>query len=523
MSTSIQGNRTILVVVAVGLLLLIIISPVQVVSPTDDPRLPWPLPVVSQDEFEITWTSRETPQSQPIEDGISLVGDGIRMNVTYLGEVQSMNVTFTSSIDFCSYDQLVKPDEEYSAFSGSIDTTQFAWERIDGIKEGDLVNLRCAFSGGNNDVMAWWADTENSTWTYENNILGNSMVTAANPETTSFEPDRSRTLMVGIYNTQKQGGIYTLNVSSTTTIFETNDNSIWIDASVWGTETTTNMSVAARDNLGSLVNASRYDLHVENFFRPEVSHVEVSGNETAKMISWNLSDRNTLESHLAEVYLSADLGQTYQLLASRIAEDRFFMDFSGFTYRENYRIRIRVTDSRGLRDMGESEPFSAGDLSLSVEWNLTWNGFSDNFSVGTPFTINWTLDYYVPTSTFIAYFEIYVNGSFEAGWSDGYDGGNGQIPISYRFEGIPSGRHNITLWTALMYPYVETYSSTIVSVIDDPPTSNGTPTTTTTDRGTPGTTTPWAISPLSLAVTALGVGIMVLFGIPLYRERTRSR
>lgn len=92
MSTSIQGNS--LVTVALGLLLLaIIISPVQVVSPTDNQRSPCRPPVVSQDEFEITWASRETPQSQPIEDGISLVGDGVRVNVTYLGEVQSMNVT----------------------------------------------------------------------------------------------------------------------------------------------------------------------------------------------------------------------------------------------------------------------------------------------------------------------------------------------------------------------------------------------------------------------------------------------
>ncbi len=477
----------------------------------------------------MTWASRETPEPQLVEDGISLVGDGIRMNVTYLGEAQSMNVTFTSSIDFCSYDQLVKPNDEYSAFSGSIDTTQFAWERIEGIQMGDVVDLRCAFSGGNSDVMAWWADTENYTWTYENNIIEDSMVTAANPETATFQPDRSGTLMVGIYNTQKQGGIYTLNASSTTTFFESNDNSILINASVWGIATTTNMSVAARDNLGSMAYASRYSLYVENFFRPEVSHVEVSGNETAKMISWNLSDRNTLESHFAEVYLSADLGVTYQLLASGIAEDRFFMDFSGFSYREDYRIRIRITDSRGLRDTGESEPFSAGDLSLSVEWNLTWNGSSGNFSAGTPLTFNWTLDYYVPTSTFIAYFEIYVNGSFEAGWSDGYDGGQGQVPISYRFEGFPSGRHNITLWTALMYPYVETHSSTIVSVMASSPTSNTTltwsPTTEpgSTTRGTPRTTTPSEISPLSLAVTALGVGIMIAFGIPLYRERTRSR
>jgi hypothetical protein len=481
---------------------------------------PCSTPVPSEDLLAITWTSRAHPESQPLENGTSLIADGIKINVTYVGyaftqEVQWMNVTCSSPIDYCSHRRLMKPAEEYSAFSGTIEPSQFAWERIEGIREGRTVSLRCSFSGGNNDVMAWWAETDNSTWTYANNVLGNMMVTPSNPERMNFLANRSGTLVVGIYNTEKQGGFYTFNATSSVTFYRTGENNVLIDAVVWGSVTTTDIFVVGRNDMDNLFRLTVYGVGVENFFVPAVTNLEVSANETSALITWDILDRNANESHFAEISLSSDGGQTYQLLAVGIAEKHYLWDSSDFYPLDNYRIRVIVKDSRGLTGSAESGDFSTGGSgppNPPERWSLSLRGSTTTFSNDKPFTLNWTVDYAIFNTPFTANYQVFVNGSLEDGWSETYDDTFGQEIISYTFEPLARGSYVIELKASVASTAHEDYVVVPIQVIQ----STGS---TTTPETTPPGNPLLAMSPLSVIVTAAGIGIMILFGIPVYRER----
>jgi hypothetical protein len=116
-----------------------------------------------------------------LNDHETATGDHVIVNATYPEfnlpnmpefEVDSMTISFLSGVYFVDTKPLVIPDGSYDPFNGIIQLDQFGWNVVHGINEFDLVDIEVDFTNNDCDVMAWWLGTDNSTWTYGNNILG---------------------------------------------------------------------------------------------------------------------------------------------------------------------------------------------------------------------------------------------------------------------------------------------------------------------------------------------------------------
>ena len=62
--------------------------------------------------------------------------------------------------------------------------------------------------------MAWWAETDNGTWTFTNNLLGSSMSTGEKPENGIFLANQDGDLAIGCFDYDQNPGIWTVTVTS---------------------------------------------------------------------------------------------------------------------------------------------------------------------------------------------------------------------------------------------------------------------------------------------------------------------
>jgi len=121
---------------------------------------------------------------------------------------------------------LIIPPEEYDPFEGVIVLENFAWYKVDGIVSGDNIQITVDFTNDDTDVMVWWADTDNSTWTYANNLVGYKMSTDSSPETGSFPATRGGSIMIGIFNYDREPGIWSARVVTQFGLFATVSNAM---------------------------------------------------------------------------------------------------------------------------------------------------------------------------------------------------------------------------------------------------------------------------------------------------------
>ena len=290
--------------------------------------------------------------STVIED--TAIGDHVVLNASLPSfnlmnmpefEVTGITMSFFTGIYFHQSAPLVIPDASYNPFSGTIQLDQFAWMVVDGIRRGDYVDIEVDFTNGDCDVMVWWAGTDNSTWTYDNNLVGSVMSTGAHPEVGSFTAGRDGEIAVGCFDYDLQPGTWTLTI----------DSRISFDAIATGPEGTfdtywfhQNITLSVRISVAIGTNidfgVSYPHLTFCNFFTPRLHTISVAGNGSVADIFWTYSDRNGYDEHFFDVLISADSGFTYQLLASRLTSSSFSWNAAGFLAR-NYKIKVRVFDN----------------------------------------------------------------------------------------------------------------------------------------------------------------------------------
>ncbi|MFW9956186.1 MAG: hypothetical protein ACFFD3_16690, partial [Candidatus Thorarchaeota archaeon] len=321
----------------------------------------------------ISYTSDDRAGVTPVDDGDTLWGDHVVINASYPAfnlpnmpeyEVTYAQIGFLSGVFHQGSGPLVIPDGSYDPFSGTVDLTQFAWDYVDGIVEGDTVDITVDFSNGDCDIMVWWADIDNTTWTYGNNLVEDSMATGAHPEVGSFVAARSGRLAIGIFDYDLSAGTWYTTVDTRVGIYaHDHSNEVTYDTYNIGRNGTFMFQIVAETetNIGFEVNLA--SLTFQNFFSPVLTDIEVTGTGAAKTITWDFTDLNAQDGHSSEVLLSADGGETYQLIATELEGTSYIWDSTGFTIR-NYMVMVRVYDNStfALSDSIESTEFNAGTV-----------------------------------------------------------------------------------------------------------------------------------------------------------------
>ncbi|MHA1248117.1 MAG: S8 family serine peptidase [Candidatus Thorarchaeota archaeon] len=359
----------------------------------------------SASDVILTYTATDVTEPVEFEDGDTIVGDHATINATYptFGlanmpelEVTSMSVSLLSGLYFTYEGDLVIPTSGYNPFSGIIHLDEFAWVRVDGIKAGDNVRVVVDFTNGDCDIMAWWADTDNTTWTYDNNLLGDQMATGAKPEVGSFIASKDGSVMFGIFDYDGEEGTFTITVDTRAGETESAKGStVLFDTYQMLKNGTFQVKVEATTatNIGFVVNLA--ELTCQNFFAPDISNVQVSKNGNLVNITWDLYDRNAGDDHYFEIAISHDGGLTYQLLAVNVTDMFYVWDSTGFEEGE-YKVRVTVFDCDPADPMG-IKPFGQGNY-----WpGLSDTAYSSTFTAGSvpPVTTTPTTTTTAPTTT----------------------------------------------------------------------------------------------------------------------------
>lgn len=369
------------------------------------------------------YTTNTQPTLTTLNDGDTATGDHVVLNVTYPTptlsnmseyEINWCEISIESGIYETRSGNLVIPEAAYNPFSGAIDDSQFAWEYVSGIEEGDTVKITCDFTNSDCDIMVWWADTDNTTWTYSNNLVGTDMATSGHPETGEFVADRGGTLAIGIFDYDLQTGTYDLTVDTLVGI-STSDHSKTLSIDTNSLQNGTyQVTMRGTTNVGPEI-TTIYQITLNNWFDPSVSLTSPVGGETwtgTHNIVWSASSQMVDADLSTDVYISNDGGITYQLYASGISTSSFSWDTSEWLYLSTYVVKVVTVDNQPseyiLEDMDISNNLTAGNPSLSDSTDpKVFGDASLYFELGSlDAEVTWLVSDLHPGSI-----EIYVNES----------------------------------------------------------------------------------------------------------------
>ncbi len=324
---------------------------------------------LSQDsQCNITWRSREQALALPLESNTYLESDQIVIQGAFVNDPSQMDLVVVQSnlslifgIVATGSGELVVPPADYYYFDlPPLD--HFAWSQVDGIVEGDFVRVEVNFTNGDSDIMVWWADTDNATWRYGNNLVEDQMATGAKPEVGSFVADRSGSIMIGVFDYDFEEGSYSYIVD--TRSWETTEStglSVFMEMNDYNYSRPGNFHLSGLTINGSIREYWVYNITIQNVFAPVFTSLEIQDAAHEKLISWNITDRNALDTHSYDLYISADDGLTYQLIASRLQSKHYNWDYYGWMER-SYKVKVCCIDSYGFESAVVSEAFDAGTV-----------------------------------------------------------------------------------------------------------------------------------------------------------------
>ncbi|MFW9979877.1 MAG: S8 family serine peptidase, partial [Candidatus Thorarchaeota archaeon] len=338
--------------------------------------------------INFSYTSSQTLYPAPLESDAIINEDQVVIHATamdYLNlpnlpeaAIDGIEIHVSTGIYFQETKDLVIPTASYDTFGGPIDLSQYSWLMVEGIEEGDLVHMVCDFTNGDCDFMAWWADTDNTTWSYGNNILEDGMATGARPEVFSFIAERSGAIAVGCFDYDKMPGSWTLTVDARLIIGDSSENTeVEIPLSLFGKNSTFTISATAFTST-NLEYTRSIRINVNIYFSPVLGEIIVTGTGAVKTIVWTCSDRNVNDQHVYDFHISSDGGDTFMLVAARLLTTSYVWDSTGYSIRD-YIFRITAFDNDplanpngiesgylwpGLYDQIESDPIPAGTVHI---------------------------------------------------------------------------------------------------------------------------------------------------------------
>ena len=297
-------------------------------------------------------------------------GDHIIVNASYQPKTaQNITLELSTGIYFNQTKSLVVPDNLYDPFIGIIDPTQFSWMTISGIREGDYVEITANFTNNDSDFLAWWDDTDSSTWTYLNNLLGDQMVFESKPEVGYIEAERAGSLRVACFDYGLQPGTWNLIVDTRViwTVSE-NDSSVSFDTYNYDKNVTVDVRVYGYNTSGDYFERLYSSITLNNFFGPDVQLLSPSGGEYwtgDHKIIWEATSRNIDNEMRHDVFISKDGGKNYQLYAANLKSSNVTWHLSLWKFETEFVVKI-ITKDRGMfgSDVSDDAWISAGNWEL---------------------------------------------------------------------------------------------------------------------------------------------------------------
>lgn len=327
---------------------------------------------VPEPTLTLSWYSRDHPAQTVLTSGGTAAGDHVVLNATWTDavlpgmpdyQITTVEMKVLRGLLSIQSGDLIPPTPGYSPFSGVVQLDEFAWVFVPGIEEGDNVRVTVDFTNGDCDIMAWWAGTDNTTWTYGNNLLEDQAATGAHPEYAEFVADQDGTLAVGVFDYDGATGTFEVTVDTRAGLEPDAVDGKTFELDTYPLGANGVFAVAISSDTGTNVkfNVEISSLTLTNYFAPELSNLAVSGAGPVKSISWDVSDVNADDTQTFEVLVSSDEGLTWQLLNKDLTAESYSWDSTGF-YIQDYMIQVRTTDSYGLGDSINSALFEAGTV-----------------------------------------------------------------------------------------------------------------------------------------------------------------
>ena len=294
---------------------------------------------------EITWTSRDSPNSTVLESGDVLEGDHIIIKAKSLSENSSITNT---KMEFLGKSQLnVTRPLILIIRNNPISQIDLDWVVVENITKGLMVNIEVNFSNTNCDIYAWWNDELlDGELDFSSNLLGNQMTTNSKPERGSFIPNRTGNLAIGCFNTDNSTGNWSLLLNQTFIEFESNESDIEVDTYELGRNVECRLMVTWYANNDIIMENEFSELSISNFFAPKIENITIDDSDSLNFtITWDIYDRNADDNHFCSILFSRDGGDSWQLLAIDLVTTSYYWDTSPFLTGDDWMLQIRVYDN----------------------------------------------------------------------------------------------------------------------------------------------------------------------------------
>jgi hypothetical protein len=233
----------------------------------------------------------------------------------------------------------------------------YNWETVDGINEGDNVQVDIDSQGGADPAIQvyTWEDTNTDGEVSLDEIgpaalLDRDQGTTGDSESGSFVADFTGSIAILVFNfayVYAPGVHYTLEVDTRVAVeldnevgtpeqvtFDTYEllRNITIDVQLtcW-----TQTDVVWEINLGAVT--------FNNYFAPDISvNAPIDLGSGQWNFTWDCTDQNAADTNFYSVWLSSDSGTTFQLLRRNLTDTFFVWDATGYSEIDTYVYRVRA-------------------------------------------------------------------------------------------------------------------------------------------------------------------------------------
>ncbi|MHA1480639.1 MAG: hypothetical protein ACTSQZ_04380, partial [Candidatus Thorarchaeota archaeon] len=329
-----------------------------------------------------TWTSRTDTTPAAFDDGDTLVGDHVVIANTFTLDtptnlpeyaITNTKLSFLSGLYYANSGTLTDPgswDEWPIPLNAE---AYYHWETVEGINAGDNVFISAdtvadvAF-----DVYAWTDVNEDGLVQYATEIDLTILLSVddggGGMESGSFTAAVDMDIAIRIFSflwAHHEGDTYDLIVDTRVSIdVNSVDETVSYDTYDLEKNATMTVQYTAWTNTDVYFVVLLGDVRFENYFSPVVTITAPEAADTFTgdvAITWTVTDANADDEHFFELLLSADGGNTFQLLATDLTGLTYTWDSTGFITRDTYVILIRVFDN-------DTEGMPSGDDVTDVLW-----------------------------------------------------------------------------------------------------------------------------------------------------------
>jgi hypothetical protein len=314
------------------------------------------LKTIDDPTLTLRWNARDVAAQSVITTGGSAIGDHVYLNATWDNGVNPLIPEFgiTSMQIQILYGTLVTRtgsthpavDPGAAQAGGVIDSTEYAWEVVSGILEGDTVRVSVGFDGSDVDVWLWWDSIAMSARTYAN-MISHDGISGANPEYIEFVADQDGAIAVGIEDYSGDSSEYELIVDTRVGLEPDrvlNTKTIEIDTYYLLANQTFEIIVSSDTGSNFDYTSKTPGVFIGNYFKPVVTvpiPVATTGDADIFNITWSSTDRNVDDTPYYSVWVSSNDGVSYQLLAQNVTTTFFLWD-SSIWQEDSYIVRIRA-------------------------------------------------------------------------------------------------------------------------------------------------------------------------------------